>query len=103
MSPLSSHELDPESARLIEDGARLPDLLVDQGTADGFLESQLKPDLLRAAFEAGELEADEPAPAGAGERGEAPRLQPRRPGAAGHEHRRGRRRDREPRKSISPA
>ena len=27
-------------------------VLVDQGTADGFLESQLKPDLLRAAFEA---------------------------------------------------
>lgn len=31
---------------LIEDGARLPGILVDQGTADGFLESQLKPQLL---------------------------------------------------------
>jgi S-formylglutathione hydrolase FrmB len=34
---------------LIEDGGRLPALLVDQGTADGFLESQLKPQLLEAA------------------------------------------------------
>lgn len=40
---------DYDSCALIEDGARLPDLLVDQGTADGFLESQLKPQLLEAA------------------------------------------------------
>ncbi|KAA5612000.1 S-formylglutathione hydrolase [Rhodovastum atsumiense] len=38
-----------DSCALIEDGARLPELLVDQGMADTFLESQLKPDLLRAA------------------------------------------------------
>jgi S-formylglutathione hydrolase len=38
-----------DACALIEDGARLPDLLVDQGTADTFLDEQLKPDLLRAA------------------------------------------------------
>ncbi|WP_404476328.1 S-formylglutathione hydrolase [Novosphingobium sp. BL-52-GroH] len=35
-----------DACALIDDGARLPDLLVDQGTADGFLESQLKTSLL---------------------------------------------------------
>jgi S-formylglutathione hydrolase len=34
---------------LIEDGARLDEILVDQGTADGFLETQLRPDTLQAA------------------------------------------------------
>ncbi|WP_281401657.1 S-formylglutathione hydrolase [Microvirga soli] len=34
---------------LIEGGARLPDLLVDQGSGDSFLESQLKPQLLEEA------------------------------------------------------
>jgi S-formylglutathione hydrolase len=38
-----------DACALIEDGARLPDLLVDQGTADSFLESQLKPQLLERA------------------------------------------------------
>lgn len=38
-----------DAVSLIEDGARLPELLVDQGTADEFLERQLRPDLLRAA------------------------------------------------------
>ena len=38
-----------DAVALIEDGARLPELLVDQGGADGFLESQLRPDLLQAA------------------------------------------------------
>jgi S-formylglutathione hydrolase len=38
-----------DACALIEDGARLPALLVDQGTADGFLETQLKPHLLEAA------------------------------------------------------
>ncbi|WP_238364403.1 S-formylglutathione hydrolase [Mesobacterium pallidum] len=38
---------DYDACALIEDGARFPDLLVDQGTADGFLEEQLKPDLLK--------------------------------------------------------
>ena len=35
-----------DACALIEDGARLPDLLVDQGSADNFLEGQLKPELL---------------------------------------------------------
>jgi S-formylglutathione hydrolase len=38
-----------DAATLIEDGARLPDLLVDQGEADPFLKDQLKPDLLAQA------------------------------------------------------
>ena len=38
-----------DSCALIEDGARLQDLLVDQGTADTFLESQLKPERLEEA------------------------------------------------------
>ena len=40
-----------DACALIEDGARLPDLLVDQGTADNFLEEQLKTDLLKEAAE----------------------------------------------------
>jgi len=44
-----------DACALIESGARLPDILVDQGTADGFLESQLKPQLLEeACAEAGQ-------------------------------------------------
>jgi len=35
-----------DACALIADGARLPNLLVDQGRADGFLEEQLKTDLL---------------------------------------------------------
>ena len=35
-----------DACALIEDGARLPDLLVDQGEADNFLHEQLKPGLL---------------------------------------------------------
>jgi S-formylglutathione hydrolase len=35
-----------DATALIEDGARLPALLVDQGMADGFLQNQLKPELL---------------------------------------------------------
>ncbi len=35
-----------DACALIEDGARLPGLLVDQGDADGFLEDQLKTGLL---------------------------------------------------------
>jgi S-formylglutathione hydrolase len=37
-----------DACALIADGARLPHLLVDQGLADTFLETQLKPDLLEA-------------------------------------------------------
>jgi len=40
-----------DACALIEDGARLPDLLVDQGEADGFLAEQLKTELLSAACE----------------------------------------------------
>ena len=35
-----------DACALIEDGARLGEILVDQGTADQFLEEQLKPELL---------------------------------------------------------
>jgi S-formylglutathione hydrolase len=38
-----------DAVALIEDGARLPELLVDQGEADNFLIEQLKPELLQAA------------------------------------------------------
>ncbi len=38
-----------DACALIEDGAQLDALLVDQGAADGFLETQLKPELLRRA------------------------------------------------------
>ena len=38
-----------DATALIEDGARLPDLLVDQGTADTFLDEQLKTHLLDEA------------------------------------------------------
>lgn len=40
-----------DACALIEDGARLPDLLVDQGLGDGFLEGQLKTHLLEQACE----------------------------------------------------
>jgi S-formylglutathione hydrolase len=40
-----------DSVALIEDGARIDDLLVDVGTADPFLEKELKPELLRRACE----------------------------------------------------
>ena len=42
-----------DATALIEDGARVPDILVDQGSADGFLENQLKPELLEAACATG--------------------------------------------------
>ncbi|KPQ06947.1 MAG: S-formylglutathione hydrolase FrmB [Rhodobacteraceae bacterium HLUCCA12] len=38
-----------DACRLIEAGARVPEILVDQGAADGFLDSQLMPEALRAA------------------------------------------------------
>ncbi|TCP66380.1 S-formylglutathione hydrolase [Sphingomonas sp. PP-CE-1G-424] len=41
-----------DACALIEDGARVKDILVDQGDADGFLVEQLKPELLVAACEA---------------------------------------------------
>lgn len=39
---------DYDACALIAGGARLPDLLVDQGDADQFLHDQLRPELLRA-------------------------------------------------------
>ncbi len=46
-----------DTLALIEDGARLPELLVDQGTADQFLTKQLRPELLAAACEAAAIPA----------------------------------------------
>ncbi|MFN9701784.1 MAG: S-formylglutathione hydrolase [Hyphomonadaceae bacterium] len=46
-----------DACALLEAGARLPDLLVDQGTADPFLESQLKTHLLVAACDAAKQKA----------------------------------------------
>jgi S-formylglutathione hydrolase len=40
-----------DAVALIEDGARVPGLLVDQGTADSFLERELRPGLLTTACE----------------------------------------------------
>jgi S-formylglutathione hydrolase len=44
-----------DAVALIEDGARLADLLVDQGEADPFLTEQLKPQLLEAACKAANI------------------------------------------------
>jgi S-formylglutathione hydrolase len=41
-----------DAVALIEDGARLAEILVDQGDADPFLDTQLKPELLEAACRA---------------------------------------------------
>ena len=41
-----------DAVALIEDGARVPGLLVDTGSADQFLDVQLKPELLEAACRA---------------------------------------------------
>ena len=38
-----------DAVALIEDGARVPEMLVDQGDADSFLEKELKPELLESA------------------------------------------------------
>ncbi len=46
-----------DATALIEDGARLPELLVDQGTADSFLAEQLKPHLLDEACRAANIPA----------------------------------------------
>jgi S-formylglutathione hydrolase len=58
------HYLGPERAAwrahdavaLIEDGARVPEILVDQGGADTFLERELKPELLEQACSAAGIE-----------------------------------------------
>jgi S-formylglutathione hydrolase len=38
-----------DAVALIETGARVPEILIDQGEADSFLERELRPELLRAA------------------------------------------------------
>lgn len=38
-----------DATALIAGGAKVNDILVDQGTADGFLQTQLKPELLQEA------------------------------------------------------
>lgn len=40
-----------DAVALIDDGARLPELLVDVGTADPFLDQELRPELLETACE----------------------------------------------------
>ncbi|WP_417245264.1 S-formylglutathione hydrolase [Celeribacter sp.] len=40
-----------DACALIEDGARVPDILIDQGSADNFLEGQLKPEFLTQVCE----------------------------------------------------
>jgi S-formylglutathione hydrolase len=47
-----------DACALIADGARPPNLLVDQGEADGFLADQLKTDLLAAACAGAALDAE---------------------------------------------
>lgn len=47
-----------DACALIEDGARTPALLVDQGDADDFLHNQLKPELLAAACSSAGLTLD---------------------------------------------
>jgi S-formylglutathione hydrolase len=46
-----------DACALIEDGARLPDLLVDQGRADNFLDEQLKTHLLDEACRKADIPA----------------------------------------------
>lgn len=44
-----------DATALIEDGARVREILVDQGEADSFIDSQLKPELLEAACAAANI------------------------------------------------
>jgi S-formylglutathione hydrolase len=44
-----------DAVALIEDGARLPELLVDVGEADDFLDAELRPELLEKACENAEI------------------------------------------------
>ena len=45
-----------DAVALIEDGARVPAILVDQGAADGFLAEQLRPELLAEACEGTDID-----------------------------------------------
>ncbi len=42
-----------DACKLIDDGARVDAILVDQGSADGFISEQLKPELLESACDRG--------------------------------------------------
>lgn len=44
-----------DTVALIADGARLPEILVDQGMSDPFVETQLRPELLEAACAAADI------------------------------------------------
>jgi S-formylglutathione hydrolase len=48
-SPLGCPWRKYDACALIDDGARIAEILVDQGTEDGFLDQQLKPERLRQA------------------------------------------------------
>ena len=45
-----------DSVAMIEDGARVPEILVDVGTADPFIENELRPELLEAACRSSGIE-----------------------------------------------
>ncbi len=45
-----------DACALIKDGARVPEILVDQGLTDDFIDAQLRPDLLEAACSATGIE-----------------------------------------------
>ena len=47
-----------DAVALIEDGARVPEILVDQGAADNFLAEQLRPELLEQACAAAAIELE---------------------------------------------
>ena len=47
-----------DACSLIEDGARIETILVDQGTADSFLKEQLKPELLKDVCEVAGIDLD---------------------------------------------
>jgi S-formylglutathione hydrolase len=49
LGPERSHWRGYDAVALIEDGARVGEILVDQGSADSFLERELKPELLAEA------------------------------------------------------
>ena len=58
LGPDRSAWRDYDACALIEDGSRLDRLLIDQGTADNFLEEQLKTPLLEQACKAAGIPAD---------------------------------------------
>ncbi len=53
-----------DAVALIDDGARVSDLLVDVGDADQFLTTQLRPELLEQACAKANIPADAAPPAG---------------------------------------